>query len=389
MEPFATRSARIQPFHVMRLLAEARALEAAGRDIVHMEVGEPDFETPDTVRAAAHRALDTRSGHYTPALGLPALREAIAAHYRERFDVAVPAERIVVTPGASGALQLLFGALVDRHTRVLLADPGYPCNRNFAHLFDGEPVAIPVGPDTRFQLTPDLLDRHWQPGRRHVVLVTTPSNPTGSVLSLDELAALHAAVRERGGVLVVDEIYQGLVYEAPSATALALGEDLYVLNSFSKYFGMTGWRVGWLVAPASAIDVLDRLAQNLYLAAPTLAQWAALAALDEATRPELEARRDTFRERRDYLLEALCGLGFCIPLVPQGAFYVYADSSRLADDSAELCRRLLHEAGVAVTPGLDFGEHAARCHLRFAYTTSLARLREGVARMARFVRLVK
>ncbi len=389
MEPFAARAERIQPFHVMRLLAEARALEAAGRDIVHMEVGEPDFEMPDAVRAAAHRALDERSGHYTPALGLPELRAAIAAHYRTRFDVPLPAERVVVTPGASGALQLLFGALVEQGTRVLLADPGYPCNRHFALLSGGEPVAIPVGPDSRFQLSPALLERHWRPGQRHVVLVTTPANPTGSVLSLAELAALHATVRRLGGVLVVDEIYQGLVYDAPPVTALALGEDLYVINSFSKYYGMTGWRVGWLVAPAAAVERLDRLAQNLYLAAPTLAQWAALAALDEATRSELEARRDAFRARRDYLLPALRELGFGIPLVPQGAFYLYADSSRLADDSSVLCERLLHEAGVAVTPGIDFGRHGARRHLRFAYTTGLDRLQEGVARLARFFRLVK
>ncbi len=380
----ARRLRSITPFHVMALLARARELEAEGREIVHMEIGEPDFDTPAPIVAAGIAAL--RAGHtrYTPALGLPALRQAIAADYRQRFGVDIAADRIVVTPGASGALQLLSALLVDPGSRVLMSDPGYPCNRNFVHLVGGEPAAIAVTAAQDYQLDAETVRRQWTPNTV-AALIASPSNPTGSVLSRTAMDALLRAVRERDGHLLVDEIYQNLYYQSRPYTALELHDEVFVINSFSKYFGMTGWRLGWLVAPQAYIRSLDTLAQNLFLAAPTPAQHAALAAFHPQTLSILEHRRQEFRARRDYLLPALRGLGFIIEREPEGAFYLYADCSRFTDDSFRFATTLLESAGVAVTPGVDFGSHAAARHLRFAYTTSLERLQIGVQRLAEFL----
>ncbi len=382
--PLARRTGEIQPFHVMRLLARARELEAAGRDIVHMEVGEPDFDTPRPVREAGCEALLAGRTHYTPAAGLARLRAALAADYRNRFGVEVAPERILVTPGASGALQLVMAALLDPGSAVLLTDPGYPCNRHFARIVEGEVVSVPVGAESGYQLTRTLAESHWTASTR-MVLVASPANPSGTCLPAEELEALYALCRERGAWLVVDEIYQRLVYDRSPETALALGENVIVLNSFSKYHGMTGWRLGWLVAPPAVVEAADRIAQNLFLAASTVAQWAALTALeDEAVMEELERRRRVFRERRDFLLPALRELGFEIPVVPEGAFYLYARLPEAWGDSMAFCERLLEEAGVAITPGADFGRHQADRHVRFAYTTAIERLEEGVQRIARF-----
>lgn len=381
----AERALGIAPFHVMRLLARAREMEAAGRKVVHMEIGEPDFPAPQPVLEAGRRALAAALTHYTPARGLPELRAAISEHYRRRFGVLVDPERILITPGASGGLELLLAALLDPGDGVLMADPGYPCNRHLVRLFGGLPCGVPVGPETGYQLSADHLDTAWRPEVR-VVMVASPSNPTGTLLPAAELARLYAAVRERGAALLVDEIYQGLVYGADDSTALASGSDgLFVVNSFSKYFGMTGWRLGWVVAPPEAVEVLDRLAQNLYLAAPTPSQHAALAAFESETLAMLEARRQEFQRRRDFLLPALTGLGFRFPARPEGAFYLYADCSALTRDSAELAERLLDDEAVAVTPGRDFGANAPERYLRFAYTTGLDALAEGVGRIGRFL----
>jgi aspartate/methionine/tyrosine aminotransferase len=381
----ARRMAHIQPFHVMALLARARELEAQGRSIVHMEIGEPDFPTPAPIVAAGQQALAAGSTRYTPALGLPALRKAISGYYRDRHGVAVDPGRIIVTPGASGALHLVLALLVDRDQQVLLTDPGYPCNRNFVRLVEGEPVAVPVDSSTGYQMTAALAERHWS-GRTRAVLVASPANPTGTLLSQAELAALQQLCRDRDAMLVVDEIYHGLTYGGDAATALSAGDELFVINSFSKYFGMTGWRLGWIVAPPDQVEGLDRLAQNLFLAAPTISQHAALAAFAPETMAILEERRAAFQARRDYLLPALRELGFVIPVTPQGAFYLYADCSRFTDDSFAFSQRLLEEAGVAITPGLDFGEYRAAQHVRFAYTTDIPQLQEGVERIRRFVR---
>jgi len=293
--------------------------------------------------------------------------------------------RIVVTSGASGALLLVCAVLVDPGDEVLLADPGYPANRHFVRLMEGVPRAVPVDASSGYQLTPQHLERHWGP-RSVAALVASPSNPTGTLISTERMSAMAAFAGERGGTLIVDEIYHGLVYEGEYTTALAHSDDVFVINSFSKYFQMTGWRLGWLVAPERYVRELDKLSQNIYLSAPTPSQHAALAAFEPETIAILEARRMEFKARRDYLVPALRELGFDIPVTPQGAFYVYAGCGRLTQDSFAFARDLLEQAGVAITPGIDFGANAPERHVRFAYTNSIERLQEGVARIARFLK---
>ena len=375
----------IAPFRVMEILARARELEAQGRSIVHMEIGEPDFPTPKPICEAGIEALKKGELFYTPALGLPALREAISGYYRTRYGIDVPATRIIVTTGSSGALLLATGTLVNPGDQVLVADPGYPCNRHFVRLIEGEPVGVAVGADSNYQLTPELIEQHW--GSRTVAAIAaSPSNPTGTLIPAVHLKTMADFARERGGTLIVDEIYHGLVYEGDVTTALALADDVFVINSFSKYFNMTGWRLGWMVAPARYVPEIDKLAQNVFLAAPTPAQYAALAAFEPATLAILEAHRAEFKARRDYLVPALRTLGFDIPQTPQGAFYVYAGCGSLTRDSYAFARDLLERAGVAITPGIDFGAHAPERHVRFAYTNSVERLQEGVRRIEAFLR---
>jgi aspartate/methionine/tyrosine aminotransferase len=372
----------IQPFYVMDILARARTLERQGRSIIHMEIGEPDFPTSARIVEAGVAALRAGRTHYTQAVGLPELRQAIAASYAP--DAHPDPERVIVTPGASGALALIFAALLDPGDQVLLADPGYPCNRHFVRLFDGEAVSVPVDASTEYQLTAGLVRRYWTP-RTVAVLLASPSNPTGTLVPETELQLIVHTVSELGGVLIVDEIYHGLTYGVTARSALHYSPHVFVLNSFSKYYGMTGWRLGWLVAPTAYVAAIDRLAQNVFLASSTLAQYAALAAFDPLVQAELEDRRREFAERRDYLLPALRALGFDIPVVPQGAFYLYADCSRFTRDSQAFARELLEQEGVAITPGLDFGEHRARQHVRFSYATTLDNLREGARRIADYL----
>ncbi|MDO9227166.1 MAG: aminotransferase class I/II-fold pyridoxal phosphate-dependent enzyme [Pseudomonadota bacterium] len=387
----------------MAILARARALEAEGRDIVHMEVGEPDFPTPEPIVEAGIAALRAGHTHYTPALGLPQLRAAIADYYGVHHGVAIDPGRVCVTPGASGALLLVMAALFDPGDEVLLADPGYPCNRHFARVVEARGVGVPVGPETAFQLTAQLVEQHWGP-RTRGVLVANPGNPTGTVIAEAELRAIHAVVKARGGWLIVDEIYHELIYgPSPLAplpqgegnferrihggyskepSAASLGDDVIVINSFSKYFLMTGWRLGWLLAPPTLMPAIDKLAQNLFLSAPTVAQHAALAALRPETRVLLEARKLELHARRDLLLPELRRLGFDVLVEPAGAFYIYAGIDRFGMDSEAFAEKLLLEAGVAITPGTDFGTHQAERHVRFAYTTSSARIRIALARIA-------
>lgn len=377
----ARRAAEIEPFRVMDILARAQALQAAGRDVIHLEVGEPDFPTPAPIVEAGLRALQTGQTRYTPALGLPELRAAIAGYYQQRHGVTVSPARIAVTPGASGALLLALAALFDAGDELLVSDPGYPCNRHFARLLEVQAVGVPVDAASRFQLTAEAVARHWGP-RTRGVLVANPGNPTGTVIAPAELAAIQEWVRARGGWLLVDEIYHELIQDRPEPTAAALGEDVLVVNSFSKYWCMTGWRLGWLVAPESLMPAVERLAQNLFLAAPTPAQHAALAAFDAETLAILSGYKAELRARREMLLPALERLGFDIPVRPEGAFYIYAGLGELADDGESFARRLLEEAGVALTPGCDFGRHDTGRHVRFAYTTDRARLAEAVERIA-------
>ena len=382
--PLARRMRDIEPFHVMELLARARELEAQGRSIVHMEIGEPDFPTPQPICEAGIRALQKGELFYTPALGLPQLREAIAAFYQSRYGVDVPASRIVVTSGASGALLLAIAALIDPGDQVLVSDPGYPCNRHFVRLMEGNPVGVAVGAGSNYQLNPELIAQHWE-DRTVAALVASPSNPTGTLIPPQQLEAMAEFAAQRGGTLIVDEIYHGLVYDGDAMTALATSENVFVINSFSKYFNMTGWRLGWLVAPAVYVREIDKLAQNIFLAAPTPSQHAALAAFEPETVAILEARRQEFRARRDYLVPALRKLGFDIPHTPQGAFYIYAGCGALTRDSFAFAYDLLERAGVAITPGIDFGAHAPERHVRFAYTRPVEQLAEGVARLTAYL----
>lgn len=371
----------IQPFHVMALLAEARKREAAGQDIIHLEVGEPDFPTPAPIVTAGIAALQAGHTKYTAANGLPQLREAIAGYYEERFGVSISPERILVTPGASGALQLALGSLLNPGDEVLMTDPGYPCNRHFVRLFEGRAVEIPVGSQTHYQLTPEHVERYWNVNSK-AVLLASPANPTGAVLGAAELAAINNSVRQRAGYLIVDEIYQGLVYDAPNISALSVDADnIWVINSFSKFFGMTGWRLGWVVAPEGAVEMLTRLAQNIFLSAPTPSQYAALAAFSPDALAIMEAQRQELQQRRDFLLPALAELGFSVRAEPQGAFYIYAGMERFGADAQSLCLDMLAQTGVAFTPGIDFGRHQAETHVRFAYTTGIPRLEQAVERL--------
>lgn len=378
---YSARSRAIEPFHVMALLQRANELQAAGKDVIHLEIGEPDFTTAEPIMAAARAALDAGETAYTPALGLPPLREAIAGFYQQRYGIALDPNRVVVTPGGSGALLLATALLVDPGKHWLLADPGYPCNRHFLRVVEGGAQLVPVGPESNYQLTADLVQRYWDTDCVGA-LVASPANPTGTVLSRDELSGLSKAVQERRGVLLVDEIYHGLTYGLDAPSVLEVDDNAFVLNSFSKYFGMTGWRLGWLIAPEAAVPELEKLAQNLYISAPTLAQHAALACFTPQAQEIFEQRRVEFAARRDYLLPALRELGFKIDVEPEGAFYLYADITDFGGNSFDFCRYFLEEQHVAFTPGVDFGRHRATEHVRFAYTQPVPRLQQAVERIA-------
>ncbi|MFT5888807.1 MAG: aspartate/methionine/tyrosine aminotransferase [Zhongshania sp.] len=377
---FARRLDDIEPFRVVEVLTRAKALAAAGRDIVHMEAGEPDFSSAPAIIAAAKASLDRGETYYTPAAGIPALREAISKHYRVDYGLDIDPGRIMITPGASGALLLLAALMMNPGDGMLMTDPGYPCNRNFLRLVEGEGQLVPVGPEDRFQLTAEKAEQHWQSNTRGAI-VASPANPTGEILTAEQLRDLHDLCERKQGFLVVDEIYHGLTYGVDAPSILSITDQAFVINSFSKYFGMTGWRLGWLVAPPEAVPHLEKLAQNLFISMSTMAQYAALACFEPETRLILNARRDEFSQRRDFLLPELRDLGFDIPHCPDGALYLYAGISRFKMPSAQFCMELLENHGLAITPGADFGRYKADEHVRFAYTTSMDRLAEGVARL--------
>ncbi|MBF0470048.1 MAG: aminotransferase class I/II-fold pyridoxal phosphate-dependent enzyme [Gammaproteobacteria bacterium] len=379
--------AQISPFQVMELLTQAQQLEQNGQEIVHMEVGEPDFPTPAPIVHAGQQALAEGNTRYTPALGLPQLREAIAAFHYDYHQTNISPERVIITSGASAGLLLALGVTLSPAERMIMSDPGYPCNRNFVRFLGGEVDSIAVGADQHYQLSADAVRQQWQEQTRGV-MVASPANPCGTLLPFDELKKIEKEVAARDGTLIVDEIYNGLSYSDsghPPATALTLNSDhIITIHSFSKQFCMTGWRLGWMVVPAALVREVEKLAQNLYISPSTPAQYAALAAFSTETLTILEQYRQQFRQRRDFLLPQLRQLDFQIPITPEGAFYLYANSEKWGDDSRRLSQRLLHEAGVAVTPGSDFGSYRHRSHLRFAYTTSLEQLELGVTRLKQF-----
>ncbi|CAB3712475.1 pyridoxal phosphate-dependent aminotransferase [Trinickia soli] len=382
----ASRVDAIAPFYVMELAKEARQLELAGRHIIHMGIGEPDFTAPEPVVEAAAQALRRGVTQYTGALGIAPLREAISAYYQSTYGLNVEPSRIVITAGASAALLLACAALVDRDDEVLMPDPSYPCNRHFVAAMEGRPVLVPSGPEARYQLTAAEIEQRWAQKTRGVLLAS-PSNPTGTSIEPAELERIVKAVRARGGFTIVDEIYQGLSYDARPVSALSFGDDVVTVNSFSKYFNMTGWRLGWLVVPPAMVGAFEKLAQNLFICASALAQHAALACFEPETIAIYEGRRLEFKRRRDFIVPALERLGFSVPVMPDGAFYVYANCRGVphpaAGDSAALTKAMLHDAGVVLVPGLDFGQHAPRDYIRLSYATAYASLEEAVERLAR------
>jgi aspartate/methionine/tyrosine aminotransferase len=381
----ASRMANIDAFHVMEVQARANWHDSQGRPVVHMEIGQPDFAAPPQVVEAAIESMRTQSLGYTDSLGIPALRRAISDFYRSREGVEVDPDRIIITTGASGAFLLLFGALIDKGGEVLMPDPCYPCNRHFVRMFDGIPRLVASGADQLYQLRAQDIRDHWSPAARGVLLAT-PSNPTGTMVQREELRAIIDEVRSRDGFMIVDEIYRGLVYGDAPPSALTLADDIFVVNSFSKYFNMTGWRLGWIVAPEKYVRTIEKLAQNAFICPPATAQYAALAGFRPDTIEVLEQRRAEFQRRRDFLVPALRDLGFSIPVMPQGAFYVYAGCETFSPDSQEFALRVLDEAKVAITPGIDFGPSAGRKHVRFAYTRSYDDMQEAVRRLGKFLR---
>jgi len=369
---------KIEPFRVMQLLERAKVLEAEGRKIIHMEIGEPDFPTPAPVIAAAHKQLDLGDNFYTPSTGAPQLQQALSDWYKKEYDVDVAAERILITPGTSGAFSLLYAVLLEAGESVLLPDPGYPCQRNFIRLAGGEPINIPVGPESKYQFSKAMIEEYWTDSTRAAVVIN-PSNPTGTLMDDEVLEELAQSCSNRGGYLISDELYHGLTYGVKARCALEFDDDAIVVNGFSKRWAMTGWRIGWVIVPEALIDACRRVMQNIFIAAPTLSQQVAVTALQSEM--ETETMRRAYDERRKLLLSELPELGFDIVVEPQGAFYIYANVSRLTSDARTFCWHMLEQVGVAITPGEDFGLYRCDSHVRFSYAASLTDIREGLLRM--------
>ena len=397
----SARAQRVQPFYVMEMAKTAGAIarEAAGTDrpMIYLNIGEPDFTAPPLVQEAAERAIREGRTQYTQATGLPALRERISAWYAERFQVDVPARRIVVTAGASAALQLACLALIEAGDEILMPDPSYPCNRQFVSMAEGRAVMIPSTAAERFQLSSGKVQEAWG-ARTRGVMLASPSNPTGTSIHPDELARIHAAVQERGGLTLIDEIYLGLSYDDTYGhSALRLGEDVISINSFSKYFNMTGWRLGWLVVPEALVEVIEQIAQHLFICASTVSQCAALACFEPASLAEYERRRAEFKARRDWFVPQLNALGLPVPVTPDGAFYAWADCRAACDKlfaarseynsemqtpgSWEFAFELMKRAHLAVTPGRDFGHADTAAFVRFSTANSMAQLHTAVERL--------
>ena len=387
---FSTRAEKIDPFYVMEVAKAAQQLAqevASGPEpMIFLNIGEPDYTAPEQVQAAAQRCITTGSTQYTNALGLEPLREAISQWYLTRFGVDVPARRIVITAGASAALQLACLSLIEAGDEILMPDPSYPCNRHFVSAAEGVAKLIPTSAAERYQLSADQVAAHWGTQTRGVLLAS-PSNPTGTSIDPAELRRIHDVVKSKGGITIVDEIYLGLSYEeAFSHSALAISDDIISINSFSKYFNMTGWRLGWMVVPEAMVPVVERMAQNLFICASTIAQHAALACFSPESIAIFEARRAEFKARRDYFLPALKELGFGIDVMPDGAFYAWADCTPLCaklgvKDSWEFAYALMEKAHLAITPGRDFGTADTARYVRFSTANSMEQLQEAVRRM--------
>lgn len=371
-----SRRGDVDPFIVMDVMERARQAEAAGRRVIHMEVGQPGTPAPAVARAALARAMETGALGYTVALGLPELRAGIAGLYRRWYGIDLDPGRVIVTAGSSAAFVLAFAAFFDAGDRVAMGLPGYPSYRQILRAMDLDPVGMLTGPETRFQPTPAMLDGQ---GDLAGLIVASPGNPTGTMLDARALGALAQACAARDMVLISDEIYHGLHYGDRAVSALEVTDEVVVINSFSKYFSMTGWRVGWMVVPEDHVRRVERLAQNMFICPPHASQIAALAALDAVD--EMEANRAAYGENRRLMLQGLPEAGFDRIAPPDGAFYIYADVSDLTDDSLALAAQILDRAGVAVTPGLDFDPVRGAQTLRFSYAAATADIAEGLARL--------
>ena len=387
----ASRLSFIEPFYVMECAKAAAEIAASpacdpargGERMIFLNIGEPDFTAPEPVQQAAERAIRGGRTQYTDAVGLPALREAISRWYAQRFGLDIPARRIVVTAGASAGLQLACLALFEAGDEVLMPDPSYPCNRHFVAAAEAVARLLPCPAEQRFQLDADAVAKAWGPATRGVLLAS-PSNPTGTSIHPDEMRRISQVVQAQGGVCVVDEIYLGLSFDDTYGhSALALGDHIVSVNSFSKYFSMTGWRLGWLVVPEALVSPIERLAQNLFICASSIAQHAALACFEPESITEYERRRTEFAARRDLVVPALNVMGLKVPVLPDGAFYAYADCSAHHADSWDFSFELMHQAHVALTPGRDFGRHDPERWLRLSYATSREQLEQALHRLKR------
>ena len=386
----SSRAQNIEPFYVMEVVKAASALGAqvahTDAPMVFLNIGEPDFTAPPLVQEAAESAVRNGHSQYTPATGLPQLRERISAWYASRFGVQVPASRIVVTAGASAALHLACLALIESGDEILMPDPSYPCNRHFVSAAEGKAVLIPTTAEERFQLSAAKVEAAWGP-RTRGVLLASPSNPTGTSIHPDELRRIHQVVQAKGGITLIDEIYLALSHDAQfGQTALALDDQIISINSFSKYFNMTGWRLGWMVVPEVLVPVVERLAQNLFICPSTIAQHAALACFEDASIALYEQRRAEFKARRDYFIPQLNALGLQVPVMPDGAFYAWADCSELCQklgikDSWDFAFEVMNRAHVAITPGRDFGTSQTAQFVRFSTASSMKQLETAIARL--------
>jgi len=386
MSQLANRVEQISPFQVMAILGRAKEIQAQGVDVIHLEVGEPDFVASEAVKKAGVDAIEQGLTGYTSATGLPQLKQKIAQHYLNKYQVELDPNRIIVTPGASGALQLLASLMVDAGKNVLMPDPCYPCNRHFLIQVGAKANLIATQPKQNFEIPIEDIKSHWNDQSAGLWLAS-PANPTGAVLSKEYLQAALDEVNQLGGHLMVDEIYQGLVYQGEDFTALSLSDDIFVINSFSKYFAMTGWRLGWVVVPEWAIEGATKLAQNFFISAPSVSQYAALDAFSDTSMQEFERRRGELDLRRQLLLAGLSDMGLTPAVPAQGAFYIYVDVSSITDNAMDWCLALLEAEGVALTPGADFGVEEAHKYVRFAYTCDLDRLKEALTRIKRFMSL--
>lgn len=380
----AKRTDKIVPFHAVEVFKQAQALAAQGHDIISLGIGEPDFTAPQPVIEKLHQAsIDALSGYSEP-VGIRPLRESIAKYYQEHFGATVCPDRIIITSGASGALMLACMAVIDAGDEVLMPDPSYPANQNFVIAAGGTPKLVECTSEQRFQLDAQTVAANWGPKTKGV-LIASPSNPTGTSIEPEALKALIKEVRSRNGFIIMDEIYLGLYYDGQAQSALTLDDNIIIINSFSKYFHMTGWRLGWIIAPEEIIPAMDKMGASLTICAPTLAQHAALACFEPETIAIYEERKLAFKQRRDFLLPAFEKIGLDVPVAPDGAFYIYADISKHSPDSYDFSQRLMKEAGVAAVPGLDFGPAHAKTKVRFSYATSMDMLEEAVHRMEKFL----